>query len=282
MGEKKQVQRDSKTDGPVSLADLVNRSGYPLQVALAHLVAKNTSAHHWRVMYEEHAWWNRNDGSDGFVDLVLEHTARVVVMVVECKRVLGKQWTFVPRAGQTGSRRVARALVVERTGDDRPAKVAWRDTHPAPSSPEAMFCVIPKDGADSNLEKVASELVSATEGVEREEADAYLGRIGHHSIRLYLPVIVTTAELHVAAFDAANVSLIDGTVPAGKTTLERVDLVRFTKQLSVRASSDADTAPGSESDSLARSKERTVFVVNAQAFDSFLRGFLMPRPEGLS
>jgi hypothetical protein len=40
--------------------DVVDRSGYPLQMAIAHAVEARSSAHGWHVLYDEHAWEHQN------------------------------------------------------------------------------------------------------------------------------------------------------------------------------------------------------------------------------
>ena len=62
--------------------DVVNRSGYPLQIALAEAVRSDYETHYWKVLYEEHAW--RSSEGEGFIDLVLEQDNLQAVLVIEC------------------------------------------------------------------------------------------------------------------------------------------------------------------------------------------------------
>src|SRR5688500_9764921 len=75
------------------LLDVVNQSGFPLQIAVEHLV-RNTSGP-WRVAYTEHAWRSRDDGAEGFIDLVLASTAQSVYLTVECKKAASAVWLFL-------------------------------------------------------------------------------------------------------------------------------------------------------------------------------------------
>ena len=51
---------------------IANDSGFPLQIAIAAQVSQSTASHGWKVRYAEHSWTNRVDGTNGFIDLVLE------------------------------------------------------------------------------------------------------------------------------------------------------------------------------------------------------------------
>jgi hypothetical protein len=77
----------------------------------------------------------------------------------------------------------------------------------------------------------------------------------------------------VCTFDPARISLADGKIP-DDAKLVAADVVRYTKQLSTSAIRGVPIAlHGQEADTLARDKERTVFVIHAEALDSFLSSF---------
>ena len=101
--------------------DLVNKSGFPLQIALAQVVRANEDSG-WRVMYEEHSWQNVRAGSDGYADLILENVVRDVVLILECKRVQEASYVFLHQSGkgqEMGKRPAEAALTVRpvrRTG----------------------------------------------------------------------------------------------------------------------------------------------------------------------
>src|SRR5687768_9430123 len=67
---------DMRTDQDL-LAE-VNRSGFPLQIAIERLIRDGITAPCWRVRYVEHAWSNERTGSSGWVDLVLCNDAQVL------------------------------------------------------------------------------------------------------------------------------------------------------------------------------------------------------------
>jgi len=82
---------------PEKLADIVNESGFPLQIGVANLVKTNNPG--WVVLYAEHAWQNPNDQSSGFFDLALQNPYGSGVLVVECKRVQHTDWIFLQPGG---------------------------------------------------------------------------------------------------------------------------------------------------------------------------------------
>src|SRR5690606_17953157 len=99
-----------------------------------------------------------------------------------------------------------------------------------PASPESAFCVIP--GVDGNrrplIERAASELVEATEGIANEERALSLG--DRETLRIYFPVLVTTAKLFACLYRQESISLATGTIADAK--FEEVPFVRFRKQVS--------------------------------------------------
>ena len=80
------------------LEDL-NHSGFPLQIAVENLVKQTQQNHGWTVPYIEHAWFNRLDNRDGFIDLVLRDCHKTSTLVVEFKRVRDSSWLFMRSDG---------------------------------------------------------------------------------------------------------------------------------------------------------------------------------------
>jgi hypothetical protein len=139
----------------------------------------------------------------------------------------------------------------------------------AAGAPEAQFCVVPKeDRAVPMLERVASELVSATEALAREDLD--LRSRSGESIRMHFSVIVTTARLKVCMFDPARVNLTDGTTAEAR--FEDTPVVLFCKQLST-SFQKLVAGQSMNAKQVAAAKEHSVFVVNADAMHDFLVDF---------
>jgi len=81
------------------LLRLANESGFPLQIAIEHVVRQTSAAHGWQVRHSEHAWHNPADGQSGFIDLVLSDSNGFAYAVVECKRVRNTTWLFFAGTG---------------------------------------------------------------------------------------------------------------------------------------------------------------------------------------
>jgi hypothetical protein len=252
--------------------DPVDRSGYPLQIALAYEVERGSRSHGWRVVYREHSWTHSDDQAQGFIDLALECDVLQIVLVIECKRVKDGDWIFLPEDGNAQPRRYARGYRIEEATARRP-DCQWADCPIDPVSPQAAFCVMPAGARDPTVDKLAAELVSATEALAREELETYLMKRGGNPGRVYYPAIVTTARLSMCSFDPANIALASGTLPPGSPR-ERVSVVRYTKQLSTRPGViPPGVRYGAEAEALASAKLRTAFIIAAPELDRFLREF---------
>lgn len=251
------------------LTDLVNQSGFPLQIALADLVLRTSDQHGWKVLYSEHAWKAHNGESSGFIDLVLEDRHHTSVLAIECKRVLESSWIFLKEERELAMTGAAKLWMSYTLNSER-RYFGWFDAGAEPGSPESGFCVVPGQDAKSRpmLERVGADLVASTEALAHEEGPQLEAQ--HWNLRMYASVLITTATLKVCRLSAASISLADGRLSNASFT--DAPVVRLRKQLSAGADSLADTPPAS-SDLLARAKEHTVFVVNALALESFLRSW---------
>lgn len=251
------------------LNGLVNQSGFPLQIGIANLVTRTTERHGWKVLYTEHSWRNQTDETEGFIDIVLEDRHATTVLVVECKRVLDTTWVFLQPGSRIFERRHAKAWVT-RYASGAFKWFDWRDLAIDPASPESEYCVVPGQDAKSKpmLERIAADVVAATEGIAWEDRAFQPQR--RDALRMYFSVVVTTAQLTVGVFDAARISIADGTLQ--DAAYEEVPVVRFRKQLSTRSPTITETG-GDEHRALIRAKEHTVLVVNSKALLDFLSEF---------
>ena len=113
---------------PDSQLNLVNKTGFPLQIALARLVQANENTG-WRVMYTEHSWRNARDESGGYADLVLENVVRDVVLILECKRIQEASYVFLHQGGKGDDVARVRSLRVQRVpnGAVEQAFPMWTD-----------------------------------------------------------------------------------------------------------------------------------------------------------
>lgn len=253
------------------LSEIVNQSGFPLQIGVAHNVQESSARHGWKVLYTEHSWKNETDGTDGFIDIVLENAYGTSVMVLECKRVLDSAWIFLIPSLKWENRSHAKSWVT-RYASGCFQRFDWYDLTLEPSCPESQYCVIPGQDAKSKpmIERIGAELVSATEGLAWEEKEYHAQR--RDALRMYFSTIVTTAQLKVCSFDPKEISLTDGKVAT--TEFKDVPYVRFRKQLSTQPLSvPATLREGLHS--IVRAKEHTVFIVNSQSICDFLQAFVV-------
>lgn len=257
--------RDSKLD------EIVNRSGFPLQLGLQNLIESSASQHRWRVKFEEHSWANPRDGQSGFIDLVLEDRHRSTTLVIECKRVLDQDWIFLCPKDETGNRSFCKGWVSYYNGE-KFGYFDWHQLTAEPDCPQSSYCVV--NGQDSRarpmLERTAAEIVSATEALAREEATFAFAN--HEEIKAYFSVIVTTARLQVCAVDVTKINIENGIID--DSVYDESPFIRFRKQLSTAPTRKDDAAFGIKDErGLLGAKEHVVFVVNSKSILTFIKHF---------
>jgi hypothetical protein len=248
------------------LKQIVNSSGFPLQIGIEHFVEKTSKDHGWKVLYREHSWNNPNSNNSGFIDLVLADEFGTSIMVVECKRVQNTNWIFLLPSERQKRRRHARAWVSRSNGDNIKF-FDWTDITPDPYSPESMFCVVPGQDKKSRpmLERIAAELIEATEALAFE--DLHLFSKKPEFVKIYLNIIITTADLSLCSFDPHDISISDGMIE--KAEFESIPFLRFRKSLSTKSVSELNLEE-MNSYNLTKAKENTVFVVNSKHLEDFL------------
>jgi hypothetical protein len=248
------------------LTRAVAPSGFPLQMRIRDEIEERKPEHGFSVVASDHPWRFADDS--GFVDLVI--TKGFTVFVIDCKKA-GKQqskpWVFLIRAKDEATATRARCVwcgpwIVQASGG-RSGQGGYEDVHFEPASHEAEFCAIEgtKDRRDNLLERVASTLVDAASSVVGEQQQSTDGQ--HQLFRsLCVPLIVTTADLHVAP--TIEVSLEDGSLE--RTRFDAVDVVRLRKALGTARVRDFEDLRDSHAQ-----LQRTVFVVRAKALVQFLK-----------
>jgi hypothetical protein len=251
---------------------IVDSSGFPLQIGIANFIARDSEHHHFHVLHSEHSWRGA-DGQGGFIDLVIEHPTLRYLFVIECKRLLEGSWIFLVPNSKTAARRHAKVGLTQFDPASKTYRLFnWQNCPLEPTTPEAAYCVVKdQDERRPILERLGSECIAATEAFAQEDAV----RVEAARIEMpyaYASVIVTTADLTVARFDAGSISLTDGKIPELKT--ESVPFLRFRKQLSISHSGfKSDEIRDKGARAISYAKERTVFVVQATALLDFVCSF---------
>ena len=260
---------------PQSSIDVVNQSGFPLQLAAANEVREIDTEQSWRVAYSEHAWSNENDNRSGFIDLVVKNKNDTCILVIECKRVQNTSWVFLCNSKNQMRRLNCKAWITKH-GENGVLTFGWHDVQFEPSTPECEFCTVRGESPNKNrpmLESLASEVVSATEAFAFERSNRT--KTEPDIITVHVNVILTTAKLEICQFDVNQVSLANGKVGDDAEVTE-VPFVRFRKQLSV-APRVTIPSGGFQETQLANAKENTVLVVNSKSFGAFLSKFAIDR-----
>jgi len=251
------------------LKSIVNKSGFPLQIGLAHQINARLDIHGWRVLYKERPWKNNDTNAGGFIDLVLVDKYGTSVMVVECKKVQNSNWIFLLPDRRQSARRHLRAWV-SRYDNGVTFHFGWADITADYPTPESEFCVV--FGQDNKsrpmLERVAAEVIEASEALAREEYHFLVNKLDY--IRIYINVIVTTAELNICKFNPEKISIDTGKI--NETEFKTVPYLRFRKSLSTKTVEELNLKEITPQ-SLIAARENTVFIVNSKHIDDFLRKF---------
>lgn len=247
------------------LLDTVNKTGYPLQLAVSDALKRSSAR--LQVVAEEHRWVTPDEGAEGFADIILrtdlDHFPAALVLVLECKR----------RAPQKGA---LQFLVASDEGSDDLATVAfaeqgqdwgfWQETSIGPVCPRALFSL----GRDENpsgrreVEVAGKELTPAAYAIACETARDFTGRYGV----IVVPVLVTTAELQVCRFRPQDLHLRDGLLT--DAAYEPVPIVKVHRSFGGPGHYRTGGRPFVIRSTQAR---RTLFVVNAAAVVDFVEGF---------
>jgi hypothetical protein len=254
----------------------INKSGFPLQMALEHQVKTEKTG--WRVSTHEHHWRNDRTDDEGWIDLVLEKNN--MALIVECKRSVGGKWAFLIDSSHSGLRSMCRIIQNQCHRDKlTPGKfhktTVVSELQLSPRTVLSEYCINAGENSSNGrelLERVAADALSATEAI----AKSVIGIVSPESpVRKYCTAIVTTAELYAALVEPERISTADGAVP--EATIRPVPYLRFMKQLwsgqnypSIQHDRRLLTASGD-------AKKHTVFIINAQNFIDFLRKF---EPDG--
>jgi hypothetical protein len=269
---------------------IVDSSGFAFQLGVERFVIAAESP--FTVLTTEHAWTHPRTAASGFADIVLED-AKGIRLVVECKRARGGRWVFLrpDERGVLPRHRLASSavekseqVIMHWTAVDSNRNAIGTDrVQFHPPSPYSAFC-IPQgfsEGQKPMLERLAGELVLATEALayEQYQLDAAHRSTSRDWVRGYVPVIVTTTPLTVCEFNPADVNIGNGLLPENATFTD-VGVIRFVKNLSFEVT---DATVHRTLDAVNIAKDRTVFVVNSNAFGDFLRSleWVTGMPEGL-
>ena len=237
------------------LNKLLNATGFAFQLAVEAQVRKNMGSLNCQNIIREHPWFNPRHQASGFIDIVVEKG--LGRFVLECKRTKNGAWVFLSPKPKGVNSIVAKChwtCLLDETHSIQ----EWSEVGIVPECPESQFCSIrgTGEGKTAMLDRIGSELVVATEALGKEELSQQNHRAIPHLI--YLPVIVTNAELYVGNFDPNSVDINTGLVE--ESEFSKVGAVRYKKALGYCVPNPGKALNLGESNA---ESERTVFVVNS-------------------
>jgi hypothetical protein len=259
-------------------AKTVNASGFLYQLRIEH-VLRGLRNQGVAVVAREHAW---SDGGAeaGFADLV----AKVgrLRFVIECKRPRGAKWYFLADQDPDPEAPLVRALWTCLYLDHRHRQQP--DLAPIPKSGvedwvggppgiwESAFCVVRGQEAERPLlERTAWSLLAATEAIAAESL--HQARIEDDEA-IWIPVIVTAAELYVCRVEPGEINLESGELPTVKA--KPVDWLLFRKPLRLELTADFDPKvtrlDASGVDKASADRERSVIVVRGTSLEQLFVG----------
>lgn len=249
---------------------IINESGYPLQILIEHLVNASKEKHNWSVISREYRWFNPENQQEGFIDLLQEYTGKVLRMVIECKRYSGS-WIFITPESEIEKTKVARVLHPK----EPEFKLLWTDERASPESHKSSFCVLETEGKRDNrtLEKIAGEVLVSLESVAKSEVDIWKKKETGWRNKVYIPVIVTTADIKRIVFNEIDVDIENGNIFDSKSEVESVPYIRFAK--SITTSLSFEYPKNFELSNIHAINERMIFIVQAKHFIEFLKNFSM-------
>lgn len=257
-----------------SFINYVNSSGFAFQMRIEEEIQK--SPNQWRFAGREHRWQDEN-GQNGYIDLIVD--SGNLRVLIECKRQKDKNWIFLkPQSSQQKDKCTllwARKYKPVNTMPFPADFMAWDIFSVSPMSYVSAFCTMQGQGDNQRtlLEKTASELTHATECLAKEELTFSITKDFPRQ-RVYMPIIVTNANLTVCSFIPNNVSLATGELPLENAHFETVPYIRFQKGLetSILGSKiQIGWQQELELKNINAEKERTVFVVNSENLLDFLK-----------
>lgn len=235
---------------------VVNASGFPFQIRVAHLIKEIAARRGWTVLCE-HPWTDEETEENGFIDVLLGRDRDNLRLVIECKQVRDSQWVFISPETTAESTELVRCFLTSNSRDE--ALGAWADCEFSPGSAESSFCAVRGDGSSRTplLERLAAELCSATEAFARQELKIE-DRPSLSLTTLYVPVIVANIELFECRVKPDVIDLHSGSIALADASLRAIPFIRFRKPLTARHALSGN----GDIQALNEDAERTVLVLS--------------------
>lgn len=259
----------------------VNCSGYPFQIAVEQFVESmpHWQGKKWQVLHKEYPWHDNDTNRSGFIDIIINNSNKI--LVIECKRILDKEWIFLNPITVNNCRNTQVTLTL----DNETKNINWIRKNNGLNTRLCMFSVVHKKQEskqkDDNtlnqdkkrfftIDQIASELVEATDAFAMDKEADYRNYCSQQKFIYYYSVIVTTAKLFTCDFEPSSICKSTGNIPES-SQIYPVPYVGYEKKLSTKKyiSNKSDEINCSK-----HAKNHMVYVVNIESFDSFLKEML--------
>lgn len=261
----------------IKLLKLVNDSGYPFQLYIKEIIKEASSFHGWEVISSEHCWKNHNTGKEGFIDIVLEsydvyqHQYKAVI---ECKRTQDANWIFITNNRQSYQSQDFSILhgIVDKTRNITIAD--YLNFFVNPPARESSFCIVRgQEDKTTMLERLCTHLIDSLECLLSQDLSLKQNNINELlSELLFIPIIVTNANLVTCDFNPSMVNPSNGKLELENVKLEAVNYIKFKKTLSSQFKAyPTSTNNQHELAMFNQTFERTVFIVKSTEIINFLR-----------
>jgi len=253
--------------------EIINSSGYPMQIQLARLIENTKSEHGWSVFVSEHRWEDPISKEEGFIDLILKHRNLNIRLVTECKRFTSSWIFLVPDLHPKETDRLKILSNNNLTGS-----LLWEEADLLPNSIESEFCIMEtQNKKDSRtLEKIAGDLLVSMEHVAAKEWSLIESlilrdKVNNYSFPLlrYIPIIITSASLKIIKFDSFPNKSKVSEIQFKEENLASIDLIRFHKNFATKL--DYDDSKVDTLRDLHHEYDRTVLVVQSENILEFLQ-----------
>jgi hypothetical protein len=187
--------------------------------------------------------------------------------VIECKRT-DNDWIFLTHPPPQEAPSKARFRWIKPIFKPGQFPVGHSDFPLTKGVLNSEFCVVQGQGKEKPLlEHISGNLLDSTEALASEDSNTSL-KFSQDIVRVYIPVLVTTASLVCAPIDPEKISLSRGHVDEAR--FEEVEAVLFRKSFAADRVRSADALSLRLSK---RARERSVLVVSAQLLTEVLIGF---------
>jgi hypothetical protein len=221
------------------LSDIVDKSGYPFQIAVQNLIqtTRRKNEHDWNVIEHEYPWYNFENKTKGYIDLIIGRGS--IKLIIECKRVLkNPNWIFL----NTSQKPQFEAAYGLRVGHRLRAYAVWDKFIIQPPSIKSEFCIF-ETKERRIIETDIGILIDAIEAYSLTDINRIKSDLIYHTHSeeaWFVPIIVTTATLVDSKIDPNKINFTNGKIKNDDLDFQTVSCVRFEKSIKTNHMSESN------------------------------------------